>query len=73
LISSLREAVSHPAVVGAFDDAAIRETLEATGLDAFCDRLDDVQNWSSLLSGGEQQCLASARANPASTGVALPG
>ena len=31
-------------------------------LQGFADRLDDMQNWSLLMSGGEQQRLAVARA-----------
>jgi putative ATP-binding cassette transporter len=61
-ILSLREAVSYPAPGGAFDDGAIREALVAAGLAAFVFRLDETQNWSMQLSGGEQQRLAVARA-----------
>jgi len=61
-IASLREAASYPAPAGAFDDAAIGEALRAAGLIRWADRLDAVQNWSLLLSGGEQQRLAFARA-----------
>ena len=61
-IASLRDAVSYPAADGSFDDPAIRQALIDTGLDGLTDRLDDVQNWSNRLSGGEQQRLAVARA-----------
>jgi len=61
-IASLRDVVSYPASPETFDDEQIREALRATGLAAFTDRLDVVQNWSLLLSGGEQQRLAIARA-----------
>jgi putative ATP-binding cassette transporter len=61
-IASLRTAVSYPAPADTFDDQQIREALRATGLESFTTRLDDVQNWSLLLSGGEQQRLAIARA-----------
>jgi vitamin B12/bleomycin/antimicrobial peptide transport system ATP-binding/permease protein len=61
-IASLRDAVSYPAPAGTFADAQIREALQAAGLLGWDDRLDEAQNWSLLLSGGEQQRLAFARA-----------
>jgi putative ATP-binding cassette transporter len=61
-IGTLRAAVAYPAAEDAFDDAAIRDVLQAARLDAVCDRLDERQNWSMQLSGGEQQRLAVARA-----------
>lgn len=61
-IASLREAVSYPSQGSAFTDDAVREALREVGLAAFTDRLDEVQNWSQQLSGGEQQRLAFARA-----------
>ena len=36
--------------------------LEAVGLGSFVGRLDEVDNWSMQMSGGEQQRLAIARA-----------
>jgi putative ATP-binding cassette transporter len=61
-IASLRAAATYPAAAGSVEDAAIREALQAVGLDGFADRLDDVDNWSLQMSGGEQQRLAIARA-----------
>jgi putative ATP-binding cassette transporter len=61
-IATLREAVAYPADAAAFDDASLREALVAVGLDAHLGRLDERQNWSMTLSGGEQQKLALARA-----------
>jgi len=61
-IASLRDAVSFPEVAGTFPDVEIRAALDAVGLQPFSERLDDVQNWSMRLSGGEQQKLALARA-----------
>ena len=61
-IGALRDAVSYPAAPGTFDDAALRQALTACRLDGFAERLDDTQNWSMLMSGGEQQRLAVARA-----------
>lgn len=61
-IGTLRDAVTYPGEVGAFGDEAIREALTACRLTHFADRLDEMQNWSMLMSGGEQQRLAVARA-----------
>jgi putative ATP-binding cassette transporter len=61
-IASLRAAATYPTSGTSFDDDAIREVLGAVGLDEFIERLDDVDNWSLLMSGGEQQRLAIARA-----------
>jgi putative ATP-binding cassette transporter len=61
-IASLRAAATYPAAVNSVDDGAIREALQAVGLEGFAGRLDDVDNWSLQLSGGEQQRLAIARA-----------
>jgi putative ATP-binding cassette transporter len=61
-IASLREAVVYPAQAGSFSDSEIRDVLRSVGLERFVDRLDEVTNWGSRLSGGEQQRLAIARA-----------
>jgi putative ATP-binding cassette transporter len=63
-IASLRDATLYPGAAGpdAVDDAAICEVLEAVGLGSFVGRLEDVDNWSMQMSGGEQQRLAIARA-----------
>src|SRR5919199_1432335 len=61
-IASLREATTYPAPPEAFSDEEVREVLSAARLEAFIPRLDEVQNWSMVMSGGEQQRLALARA-----------
>jgi putative ATP-binding cassette transporter len=61
-IAPLRAAVAYPAPPERFDDAALREALAAVRLDAFGARLDETGNWAMVLSGGEQQKLAVARA-----------
>jgi putative ATP-binding cassette transporter len=61
-IAPLRAAVAYPAPPDRFDDAALRDALAAVRLDAFATRLDDTGNWSMVMSGGEQQKLAVARA-----------
>jgi putative ATP-binding cassette transporter len=61
-LGTLREAISYPSAPGAFSDDEIREVLEAAQLGSFAGRLDETQNWSLVMSGGEQQRLAIARA-----------
>lgn len=61
-IGTLREAVCYPDKPERHDDAALREALEAARVGHLADRLDETANWSLILSGGEQQRLAFARA-----------
>jgi putative ATP-binding cassette transporter len=61
-LGSLRDAVAYPAVPGTFSDDQVCEALTAVGLPAVCERLDEEANWSTQLSGGEQQRVAFARA-----------
>ena len=61
-LGTLRHAVAYPAPPDAYADAAVREALAAVGLGGLAARLDEEENWSQRLSGGEQQRLALARA-----------
>jgi len=61
-LGTLRAAVSYPAAEGSFDDARIREVLEAVGLGTLAPRLDAVEPWDQQLSAHEQQLLAIAGA-----------
>jgi putative ATP-binding cassette transporter len=61
-IGTLREVVSYPNLPGAVDDAVLRETLEAVGLQEMAGRLDESAHWALRLSPGEQQRIAFARA-----------
>ena len=61
-IGTLRQVVSYPAAAETFSDAQLRDALAAAGLAHFADRLDEQQNWTQQLSGGEQQRVAIARA-----------
>lgn len=61
-IGALRGAISYPAVEGTYPDDAIRAALDAARLPQLKARLDEEANWSQILSGGEQQRLAVARA-----------
>lgn len=61
-IASLREAVRYPDPATPADDAAIRDALAAVRLGHLAGRLDEVAHWARMLSPGEQQRLAVARA-----------
>jgi putative ATP-binding cassette transporter len=61
-VGSLRDAVSYPAERGAYSDSEIMAALEAVKLPGLTSRLDEEQPWQMILSGGEQQRLAMARA-----------
>jgi vitamin B12/bleomycin/antimicrobial peptide transport system ATP-binding/permease protein len=61
-VSPLAAAVSFPAKAGTFDDARIAEAIIAVGLPGLVARLHEEEHWSRVLSLGEQQRLAVARA-----------
>ncbi len=61
-LGTLRHAVAYPAPGDAYSDAEMAEVLTESGLAHMIGRLDDEDNWSMRLSGGEQQRLALARA-----------
>jgi putative ATP-binding cassette transporter len=61
-IGTLAAAVSYPAVAGTYDAARIGEVLNAVGLPALAGRLDEDAHWGRMLSVGEQQRIAIARA-----------
>jgi putative ATP-binding cassette transporter len=61
-VASLAAAVSYPARIGTFDDAVIAEILTAVGLPEWSTRLEEEAHWNRMLSVGEQQRLAIARA-----------
>ena len=61
-LGSLRGAVVYPSTVDQFSDADIRDALVAAQLPQLADKLDVVDAWDRILSGGEQQRLAIARA-----------
>jgi putative ATP-binding cassette transporter len=61
-IGTLIAAVSYPAAPDRFGAAEVREILQAVGLNALSARLDKEEHWTRILSLGEQQRLAIARA-----------
>ena len=61
-IGTLKHAVCYPGDHKVIGDGEVREALAAVGLGRFADELDRNENWAQVLSGGEQQRLAFARA-----------
>ena len=61
-IGTLRDAVKYPDERSTASDPEIVAALEAVRLGHLAGRLGEVAHWSNILSGGEQQRLAVARA-----------
>jgi putative ATP-binding cassette transporter len=61
-IGALREQLCYPAANGTYSDGELRAALVDCKLDHLVDRLDEEQHWAQVLSGGEQQRVAFARA-----------
>jgi len=61
-IGTLRDAVKYPDENSKATDAEIVAALEAVKLGQLAGRLDEVAHWTNILSGGEQQRVAAARA-----------
>ena len=61
-LGTLRQALAYPTLAEAIDDGALRAAMAAAGLGHLADRLDEEAEWGTMLSGGEQQRVAFARA-----------
>jgi vitamin B12/bleomycin/antimicrobial peptide transport system ATP-binding/permease protein len=61
-LGNLKRSVVYPAQEQDFSDDTVRAALEAVELGWLASRLQDADNWGQILSGGEQQRLALARA-----------
>lgn len=61
-IGTLRDAIAYPEKPGAFDDGEIIRALELCRLEGFAERLGEFAHWEQVMSPGEQQRLAFARA-----------
>lgn len=61
-LGTLRQALAYPALADTVDDTALREAMAASGLGHLSERLDEEAEWGTVLSGGEQQRVAFARA-----------
>jgi ABC-type uncharacterized transport system, permease and ATPase components len=60
-LGSLRRALLYPKTAASVGEGEIREILQLCQLDKFDSRLDEMADWSRILSLGEQQRLAFAR------------
>jgi vitamin B12/bleomycin/antimicrobial peptide transport system ATP-binding/permease protein len=60
-LGSLRDAIWYPLAVPAADEAQLRMVLQLVGLPELAGKLDTVDDWSRILSLGEQQRIAFAR------------
>jgi vitamin B12/bleomycin/antimicrobial peptide transport system ATP-binding/permease protein len=61
-LGSLKRTVVYPALEADISDDTVREALTAVDLAPLTGRLHEIENWGQILSGGEQQRLAIARA-----------
>ena len=61
-LGSLKHAVSYPDEASKHSDEEVRSALSEVGLQHLAGDLERTENWAQVLSGGEQQRLAFARA-----------
>ena len=61
-IGTLRDALSYPQVSDTYTTERYEEVLRSCRLEHLIPKLDEANHWQRLLSGGEQQRLAFARA-----------
>lgn len=61
-LGSLKAVITYPTPAGEVDDARLRDVLHQVGLGHLAERIDEEAEWASMLSGGEQQRVAFARA-----------
>jgi putative ATP-binding cassette transporter len=61
-VATLAAAITYPSRAGTFDDTKLADALTAVGLPQLVTRLNEEAHWNRMLSLGEQQRLAAARA-----------
>ena len=62
IIGTLGAQLSYPSTPGTYSDAELKRVLLDCELPQLVERIDEEQHWAQLLSGGEQQRIAFARA-----------
>ena len=60
-LGTLRQAMTYPTPADQIDEADVRTAMAATGIGDLAGRLDETAEWSTVLSGGEQQRIGFAR------------
>jgi putative ATP-binding cassette transporter len=60
-LGTLKQGLTYPMLADSVDDAEVRAAMIATGLGHLADRLHEEGDWSTVLSGGEQQRAGFAR------------
>jgi putative ATP-binding cassette transporter len=60
-LGTLRQALAYPTPAGEIAEADLREAMAAVGVGHLANRLDEIAEWSTVLSGGEQQRIGFAR------------
>ena len=70
-LGTLRQAMTYPTPAEAVEDTVLCDAMAAAGLAHLIPRLDEEAEWATMLSGGEQQRVAFARALIARPAVLL--
>jgi putative ATP-binding cassette transporter len=60
-LGALRQVLTYPTLAESVADGDIRAAMHAVGLDHLVGRLDEEADWSTVLSGGDQQRIGFAR------------
>ncbi len=70
-LGSLKSVITYPTPANEVDDARLKEVLNQVGLSHLAERIGEEAEWGSMLSGGEQQRVAFARAILRDPAIAL--